>query len=454
MKKEFFKTAILNILVFLCLILAFNIWFDKELWSSDYSSFVYSVENIFPFLSDDVYIGNTAEFTDAKYATEWITVSTGTKKSTVYFGDGNFGKLSEELAAIRNSIEKEGNETEISVDSYMSAFKGSCIAVKFNNPVDIGKYLNPKESYFSNISPMSDIIIFSAAQDNTSVKYVYFSDKHSTVFYKMPVKYNNGNIQTIISQLTSLGNSDSYAFELNFDKQVPGVDRILFDSYIPITTQTKSIYKTKCRPVTYSAQNSFDSVFKAFNIKKNSARSYKGTDGYFNFIENYSSLKIHESGHFIYEADSFSKGIEIGKTDTATDIMQFANALYRNIADSDGILVLKDTEEVSMHETVYGLIYSDGNTPLYFESVYASTVTVRDGYIVGFELKPMKIEKSRDAFFSGSVIEAYDAVYTSKLSEKKENLIIKSLTPVNFYENGNVINKWYIEFSDGSFEFL
>ena len=137
MKKEFFKTAILNILVFLCLILAFNIWFDKELWSSDYSSFVYSVENIFPFLSDDVYIGNTAEFTDAKYATEWITVSTGTKKSTVYFGDGNFGKLSEELAAIRNSIEKEGNETEISVDSYMSAFKGSCIAVKFNNPVDI-----------------------------------------------------------------------------------------------------------------------------------------------------------------------------------------------------------------------------------------------------------------------------------------------------------------------------
>ena len=42
MNREFFKTAILNILVFLSLVLAFNIWFDKELWDieelDDYSN--------------------------------------------------------------------------------------------------------------------------------------------------------------------------------------------------------------------------------------------------------------------------------------------------------------------------------------------------------------------------------------------------------------------------------
>jgi hypothetical protein len=61
LKKEFFKTAILNILVFLSLILTFNIWFDKELWPQGYSSFVYSLENIFPFLSDDIYIETLKE---------------------------------------------------------------------------------------------------------------------------------------------------------------------------------------------------------------------------------------------------------------------------------------------------------------------------------------------------------------------------------------------------------
>ena len=96
MSREFFKTAILNILVFLSLILAFNIWFDKELWSDGYSSFVYSFENIFPFLSDDVYIDSSAISEESKYGMEWISVTDNGKRSLVYFGDGDFNSFKTE----------------------------------------------------------------------------------------------------------------------------------------------------------------------------------------------------------------------------------------------------------------------------------------------------------------------------------------------------------------------
>ena len=455
MNREFFKTAILNILVFLSLVLAFNIWFDKELWSSGYSSFVYSFENIFPALKKDVYIENSAELGDNEYGIQWFTASENGRKSVIYFGDGDFSSYLSELNGIRSSVTKSGTVSEVSREDFTNVFKSGSLAFKFNSAASLTKYFVRADNWFEGISPVSDLLLFTTAQDNSSIRYMYFEDKATGLCYRMPVKYNNGQLLSLISQSTaSKRNSDSYAFELNFDKSAGEISRILFDSFIPITTETKSIYKVRCKPVEYNSQNSFDAVFKAFNIKKNSARTYKDTDNVLNYMGNYSSLKIREDGHFIFETESPSKGVNIGTGSVTEDVLKFANSLYKSIVSSDGMFILKDIKQSDDGSLQYGLVYSNGNAGLYLPDVYAAKITVKDGYISSYEQTPLKVEKSNDAFFSGSVIEAYDALYNSGLWQGKENLTITELIPVNYLENGETVPKWYIEFSDGSYYFL
>lgn len=455
MHKEFFKTAFLTFLVCLSVVLAFNIWFDKELWSYGYSSFVYSFENIFPALKKDVYIENSAEFYDSEYGIEWFFASEGSRKCVIYFGDGEFSKYLSELREIRSSITKSGTVSQVSKEDFTNAFKSASVAFKLNTPAVLSKYFMQDENWFEDISPVCDLVLITTAKDNSSVKYIYFEDSSQQLCYKMPVKYNNGQLLSIISNSISQRRiSDSYAFELNFDKPSGEISRILFDSFIPITTETKSMYKAQCVPYTYNSQNSYDAVFKAFEIRKNSARTYKDTDNVLNYIGNYSSLKIYSDGRFCYEADSPSKGINMGSSDTAEAVLKFANSLYKSMTQSEAMLILKDVKKNDDGSSTYGLIYGGGGMPVYLPDTYGAEITVKDGNIVKYSQTLIEFSKSEDAFFSGTVIEAYDALYNTDIKKEKSDLKITELIPVNYYENGTVVPKWYIKFSDGSFYFL
>ena len=455
MNKEFFKTAILNILVFLSLILAFNIWFDKELWPQGYSSFVYSLENIFPFLSDDIYIENPAISEESEFGLEWIAVSNDGRRNIVYFGDGDFKTLNSALSSVKATLQKAGSITEISNEDFKNAFKTKSIALKFNAEVSLSDYLGGESDFFDHITPKTNLMLLTSSEDNTITRYIYFTDSDSELSYKMPVKYSEENLSRLISKrISNSKSSDYYAFELNFDKSATPLDRILFDSFVPLTTQTKSIYKTQAVTIKNNSSNTFDEVFKAFGIRKNSARSYKDTDNVLNYIENFSSLKIHEDGYFSYETTNHEKGVYIGKNNTSEDVVKFANSLYQNIAPSDSMLVLKDIENRENGETVYGLIYSDGKAHLYLDGIYGATVTVKDGYISAYSQYVLVLKEGNDAFFTGSVIEAYDEIYNTDMWQSKKELTIEKILPVNFYNGTDTVLRWYIEFSDGSKEFL
>lgn len=455
LNKEFFKTAILNILVFLSLFLAFNIWFDKELWPQGYSSFVHSLGNIFPFMSDDIYIDNPAISEESEFGLEWFAVSNDGRKNIVYYGDGDFSSFNNAVKSVKESLTKAGDISEISKDDFINAFKTKSIALKFNAEVSLTDYLGGEGNFFENISPKTNLILLTSSEDSTLTRYIYFTDLESQISYKVPVKYTEETLSRLISKrISSSKSSDYYAFELNFDKDTKGLDRILFDSFVPLTTGTKSIYKTQVIPLKNNSPNTFDEVFKTFGIRKNSARSYKDTDNVLNYIENYSSLKIHEDGYFSYETTNHEKGVYIGNNNQKEDIVKFANSLYQNIIESENKLVLKDIKELPNGETVYGLIYSDGRVHLYLKNIYGATITVKDGYISSYTQYLVNLKKDSDAFFTGSVIEAYDEIYNTDLWQEKKELTIEKILPVNYYNGEQTVLRWYIEFSDGSKEFL
>ena len=454
MKKEFFKTAILNILVFLSLILTFNIWFDKELWPQGYSSFVYSLENIFPFLSDDVYIENPAISEESEFGLEWIAVSNGGHRNIIYFGDGDFHSFNSALNSVKTSLTKAGDIYEITAEDFKNASKTKSITLKFNSTVNLSRYLGSEAGFFNNIVPETKLMLLTSSEDSSLTRYIYFKD-YRNLYYKMPVKYSEESLSKLISKrISNSKSSDYYAFELNFDKGAKGLERILFDSFVPLTTSTKSIYKTQVVRIKNDSENTFDEVFKAFGIKKNSARSYRDTDNVLNYIENYASLKIREDGYFSYETTDHEKSVYLGKNDTKEDVIKFANSLYQNIIETESMLVLKDIEEKKDGETIYNLIYSDGNAHLYLDGIYGASVSVKDGYISKYSQYPLILKEGTDAFFTGSVIEAYDKIYKTDLWQDKKDLTIEKILPVNFYNGNETVLRWYIEFSDGSKEFL
>ena len=163
---------------------------------------------------------------------------------------------------------------------------------------------------------------------------------------------------------------------------------------------------------------------------------------------------FREDGYFSYETTDHEKSVYLGKNDTKEDVIKFANSLYQNIIETESMLVLKDIEEKKDGETVYNLIYSDGNAHLYLDGIYGASVSVKDGYISKYSQYPLILKEGTDAFFTGSVIEAYDKIYKTDLWQDKKDLTIEKILPVNFYNGNETVLRWYIEFSDGSKEFL
>ncbi|MBQ7792315.1 MAG: hypothetical protein IJ367_02340, partial [Clostridia bacterium] len=90
LKREFLKSLLLTCLVISSLVLSINICYEKELWSMDYSSFVYSLKNLFGGES----VGNFADTDElmrlSQYSPEFVSFTYGSQKMIVYDASPGF----------------------------------------------------------------------------------------------------------------------------------------------------------------------------------------------------------------------------------------------------------------------------------------------------------------------------------------------------------------------------
>lgn len=457
MKREFFKTMLLYFLVIISLFLTVNIWSGKELWSHDYSSFVYSARNFFNKKDSRVYMSKDSVQTSECYGIKWIALSSESKKSVSYLGEESYNVFSEFLSLLKSDITKAGTVSLVEHDDFINIFKGNGICAKFSTDISLVDYFKCDEAFFDDVKqPYSDIVFLSIPIDSTATKYLYFSDKKTKQNYRLPVKYTNEKLSNELSKLVKIsGVSDSFSFELNFDKKIAGVERILLDSLVPVSLSEKNVRALDVQAVSYdSSGDIYDSVFRAFNIKKNSARSYTDADGVTGFIENYATLRVFKNGYFQYETDVNYEGLPLGEGDNAIKAIAFANNIYKGCVETRAFLCLEKSYEEN-GVTTYEFSYSTPWGSLYSTFGSCATMKVENGNIIFYKQLLLDISVSERNADVGSLLNAYDEMYNSDLPKTKSRFSIVDLYPVNVYKNdGKVEQKWCFEFSDGSYEFL
>ncbi len=455
MRKEFFKTMLLYFLVFFAVFMTVSIWGGKELWSEDYSSFV-RVKNIFSSDENNDYILKTKINSSDCYSFEWISFCDNGMRNIKYSGEDGFLSFADVPEKIRGSLARAGTISYVSDDDYKNAFKGNGVALKFSSKISLGDYLGCDQNFFDIIKkPYADTAFLTVSSDS-STKYLYFYDYKTNQNYRLPVDYNSEYVfDAIRREISSSRLSDSFSFELNFDKKNEDMERIMMDSLVPVTLSEKSIHKVSGEILDYRVSDTvYDGIFKKFNIKKNSARSYTDNENVISFIESHATLKIYENGIFSYEAGENSSGLSLGGSDEIESAVLFANSLYRDCVDSDTFLSLKNIYEAD-GSTVYEFVYTTEDIKLYSENEDDVIMKVKNGNIIYYKQRLMKISKLNSLASVGSLINAYDAVYNEGLDVSKKDLEILDLHPVNVSGKGNVImQRWCVEFSDGTFEYL
>ncbi len=458
MKKEFFKTMLLYLLVFVAIFLTASIWSGKELWSQDYSSFLHNIRKS-AFSSDDYggsYMTKTELQSDDFYSIEWISLSYNGSRSVKYLGEEDFDGAYDIVNTLKGDISRAGTISYVNNDDYVNAFKGSGIAVKFSSYISLADFLRCEQNFFDILKFPRVNTVFITVSSDSSTKYLYFYDYETKQNYRLPVDFDGNNIAELMSfEAKTAALSDSFSFELNFDKKNEDMERIQVESLVPVTLSDRSIFDISASKVLYSAaDNTYDSIFKKFNIKKNSARSYTDNENTISFIESHATLKIYKNGSFTYEVGESFAGVALGNPDESAGAVLFANTLYKECVDTEAFLTLKRIKEEDGF-TQYEFSYATDSASLYSEEESAAVMKVKNGNVIYYKQLLLDITKSEHEIPVGSLINAYDEIYNIGLNLKKADLKIVDLHPVNVYiKNGSVTQKWYIEFSDGSFEYL
>lgn len=446
MKKEFIKTVVLTCLVLSSLVLSAHIWHEKELWSLDYNSFVHSLKNLFAEEGpEERQEGNTIPYWN-ELSPEFVSFTFGSQRMICYQASPQFPEANRMASEVLSSVEKDGSLATVTEEEYLNSYKTNSMMIKFPSRVNLQELLGKEDAFFDAVTnPITSTLVIGIGDSKTT--YLTFMDDSSGHAYQLPVKIFT-NIETLKERIALVNQNASYAYELKFDENAGNTQRILFDRFVPIVLDPVKIHRIEALPVPYSS--AYDSVFKAFHIVKNSARSYRDKAGAIHFIENRSTLKILADGGFHFETSDPEAGIGLGEKPEQEVVTEFVNLLYRSIVpESDGyLMVMSYQEQENRH--IYEFMYHTPNGFLYQKNGPAVRVVCEDGVIMKYEQTLLDLKIGEQISMPSGIIEAYDLLYQQSDIADKSKQRIRSMVPCHVLENGTITAGWYCRFSDGS----
>ncbi len=447
MKKEFFKTAVLTCLVISSLMLSVHIWYEKELWSWDYSSFVYSLKNLFEKENSGKFSSTDELVYWSEFSPEFISFTYGSQKMIAYNSSPEFEDALSVVSQAVDSLTKEGELVSITEEEYLNTYKTNSVMLKFPVEVNLREFLKQDDDFFGTVkNPYVTTVVIGI--DESQNNYLSFFNNDTGHAHRMSVSTGVDSV-AIAESILSSGQNSSFAFELNFDVKKDDSERILFHRFVPITLEETTLQSLKAQPVFYSSD--YDGIFKALGIVKNSARTYRDKEGTVHFIENRSTLKIFEEGAFYFEATEPEAGVSLTNNDEKQAVLEFVNLLYQNIAPkSDAYLRLYHIQTAD-GQTEYEFVYQTRNGALYLEGEPAVRVVVENGVIVTYEQRLLEVSVAGATKTTLSVLEAYDSLYDRADFSEKSKLTIRSMIPCHIMRDSEIEVGWIFGFSDNSF---
>ncbi|MBQ8525896.1 MAG: hypothetical protein IJ460_04175 [Clostridia bacterium] len=455
MIKERIKSCLLGLLIVSSIVLTLNIWISGKLWSDGYNFFS-NITNFFDFES---------------------------KNKSYYLSKEN---ISYPQRIIVNNNEQRNLYTHTStqyndiIPSVLDIFKSSISSAEFTvaNPAEWNSSLKGKSAYVSypiiydsnllwgilDIVPVPGLpgtvkdFIISVSEKNDETLNIYIKDYNTQDIYKANVSFSYGEFTSMIEKyaIDSI-NMLPYSFELNFDKSSdesveqkivldPTVTLLLEESKLPVI---ESVNLTKD---VYNDTEMSENILSSFGYNTTNIRKYLDSNNTAVYVENYSSIKIHENGLLEYKALDNTKGITLTNSASTSqhDIfiacIEFVNTLWDNAFPNEELNINLTSDIRANGKNFYITMdyYVDGYQAIsnisankvHSKLSHSIEITVAEGKIVEYRQLFNSFRTTNDYFGNGSAINAIDRMFADN---RMENSTITELT-IAYSKNGN---KWY-----------
>lgn len=349
--KKYLKDMTLVLLIFISLILVFQVWFSSNIVPNEAKNISETFQEsiLEPVLSFFKLNKNSTSSQDISsvFWPQKIVLNDSNKRSVLYYNSEeyqHFYQMSEDF--IKNimlgNIKIKSKDT-VTLDEYFSVLKGNSIYLDYDNLYDFrlfsvsicGEADNEWSSDYSSVRECM-ISLGDNVLNNVSV---YMRDYKSGTVFRYILEENKEALEKELDRYFLSHQSAStlsYSFELNFHKQESGdgsLSKLVFDPLILfnlVATEGKSIH---------SDQNWFQdwleiessragSILNTFQINPMTMLKYTDMNNARVFVENDGTLTISPNGLLEYHALESGQGLRIYETEdkSAFDIYAAASA--------------------------------------------------------------------------------------------------------------------------------
>jgi hypothetical protein len=238
-----------------------------------------------------------------------------------------------------------------------------------------------------------------------------------------------------------------YSFELKFDKSSEVIEqKVVIESTVTLKLEEQTlpnIKSTNCLTDIYEDAYTSSNILKSFGYNTTNTKKYLDKNNTSVYVENFSTLKIHNNGLLEYKSIDNTKGISLTTKNTSTlydnfiACIEFVNNLWDNAMPGKSFNVnlssdiLFDPKGQSFNITMdyyingHPVICTLDKTSAYDELSHGIEIKVSDGKIVEYRQLFNEFSLTSQYVKNGSAIDAIDAMFSN------DNLKSETISALN-----------------------
>lgn len=333
-RKSFFKDAILVLLIFLNLFLAFQIWFDTNMFSTDSLGEASKIEEyllnpvkkLFSKKSDGAFSENLREL----MRPQRIILNKSNSRAVIYDDDESYQKIlsytDELMRGVFNGDIKINNRETVSLDDYCAVLKRNSVYLDYDNFCDFRLFsasiCGESKNQLSNDFSVVREFLLTPADNALNNIAAYIKDYKTGNIMKYIIDVKKDALEEELTYYFQTHSKDStlnYSFELNFHKQESGdgsLVRLVFDPLIIFNLVSSEIQTAEANSdLLYRWSQMQDEqangILNAFKINPMTMRKYTNLTNARVFVENEATLTLSTDGILEYQTIEGGQGLLI-----------------------------------------------------------------------------------------------------------------------------------------------
>ncbi len=333
-RKRIFKDSFLVLLIFLNLFLVFRIWFDANMFSSDYFSepgifeehLLNPVKKLFSKKSNGAFSENLREL----MRPQRIILNKSNNRAVLYDDDESYFKIldytDELLGGVFNGSIKINSKETISLDDYCAVLKRNSVYLDYDNFCDFRLFSasicgDAKNQLSSDFTVVRECLL-SPADNALNNIAAYIKDYKTGNIMKYIIDVEKDVLENELTNYFQTHSKDSalnYSFELNFHKQENGdgsLVRLVFDPLIVfnlVSTQIQAAEPNEELLYKWSQMQDeqANGILNSFKINPMTMRKYTNLTNSRVFVENEATLTLSPDGILEYKTIEGGQGLLI-----------------------------------------------------------------------------------------------------------------------------------------------